>query len=277
MHFFEENGTAVRKQTFVNVYGESWPYVGSCSKGITIVHPSVDAAVKTDKPLYTKGDMVAINTSFTNKINTPWQTIAKITITDPKNTVAFEDSGAVVLSPNGTASFNSNYTLPQTSLIGTYTVKLEALYQGDLGLVLSASTRFELPQSQISVSLNLPSVFNMGTNTIPFTISHTGKINVSSGTLDLSLKAPDGSIVYSGSLPFTLAVRESKTLDVPMSIPSLKLGNYALTYSQSDETRTGNLTNITISNSITLSYSLDKPFYRVRETANLKVDLKNTG
>jgi uncharacterized membrane protein len=100
---------------------------------------------------------------------------------------------------------------------------------------------------------------------------------VYTGTLDFSLKAPDGSIVYSGSQPFSITVGETKTLDIPISIPSLKLGNYILTYSQSDETKTGNPTNITIPNSLVTNLLFDKPLYRVRETANLNATIKNTG
>jgi hypothetical protein len=101
---------------------------------------------------------------------------------------------------------------------------------------------------------------------------------VNSGTLDLSLKAPDGEIVYSGNQPFSLLVGETKTLDVPISIPSLKLGFYVLTYSQMDETRTGKPANITIRNFLEItSLNFGKDFYRVKEIANLKVELKNSG
>jgi sugar lactone lactonase YvrE len=78
-------------------------------------------------------------------------------------------------------------------------------------------------------------------------------------------------------LPFNLAVGESKTLNVPISIPSLKFGDYTLIYTQSDETRTGQSATKTISNTATISLSLDKAFYRARETANLTVDLTNAG
>ncbi|MCX5914133.1 MAG: hypothetical protein NTV04_19640, partial [Deltaproteobacteria bacterium] len=84
-------------------------------------------------------------------------------------------------------------------------------------------------------------------------------------------------MVSSRGQPFTLAVGETKTLEVPISFPPLKFGNYTLTYSQSDETRTGSPALITIPNTSTIALSFDKPSYRIRETANLVVDLKNTG
>gem|GEM_PF-1247018 len=134
-----------------------------------------------------------------------------------------------------------------------------------------------LRRTRITITPNLISSFNSGSNILPFTLTNTGKINVSSGALDLSLKAPDGNIVYSGSQPFNLTVGESKILEIPVSIPSLNFGNYTLIYIQSDETRAGSPTHIIIPNSIAFSPSLDKPSYRIRGTANLRVDLKNTG
>ncbi len=220
LHFFEENGTPVRMPSYVGVHGETWPYVGSCSKGINIIYPSIGASIVTGKPFYAKGENVIINTSFKNEISASYQTDGRITITDPKNAIVFEEVRTIALSAQGTVSFTNNFDLSSTSLIGTYIVKVEALYQNDLGFFLLASTRFELPQSQISVQPNLPSVFSPGTNSIPFTIMNTSKTNVSSGSLDLSLKFSDGSIVYSGSQAFSIAVGESKILNVPISIPS---------------------------------------------------------
>jgi len=83
--------------------------------------------------------------------------------------------------------------------------------------------------------------------------------------------------VYTGNQSFSLSIGERKMLEIPVSISSLNFGNYTLTYTQSDETKAGSPTYITIPNSITISLSLDKSSYRVRETANLKVDLKNIG
>ena len=260
-------------------YGRLWAsfyednaYLGASSKIYWVHSPSVKGTVQTDKSLYKKGETVTINISLKNNIRFSWEPTVRTTVVEPlKFTTVFEDSKTVTLPPYGTGSVVSTFALPPTLTMGTYVVQVS------LSTWEYVYTRFEVVQSQISVQANLPSVFTSGTNTIPFTISNTGKINVSSGTLDLSLKAPDESIVYSGNRPFSLTLGESKTLDVPISIPALKFGNYTLTYTQSDETRAGIPTNITIPNSVDISPSFDKPSYRVRETANLKVDLTNTG
>ena len=104
-----------------------------------------------------------------------------------------------------------------------------------------------------------------------------GKISVTAGTLNVSMKDPEGSIVFSASHPFAISTGESKTLDVNISIPSLKFGNYTLVYTQSDETRIGNPATVNIQNTAIISLALDKPSYRIREIANLKVNLTNTG
>jgi hypothetical protein len=245
-------------------------------KGIRLIKPFSNITIQTDKTIYAKGETVIINASFKNNIALGWQPNVKIAVSDSKGTTVFEDLKTIALPASGTGSVSTSFTLLQTSAIGTYAVKVEAWY--GTTLISKASTSFQLPQSQISVLPNLPSAFSMGTNTIPFTISNTGKINISVGTLELSLKAPDGSIVYAGSQPFSIAVGETKTLDIPISIPSLELGNYVLTYSQSDETRGGKPTSITIPNSMEITnFSFDKVFYRVRETANLNTTIKNTG
>jgi uncharacterized membrane protein len=270
-----------------NHYGQEWGIffvsffegtrgLGSQIRYYRVYSPSANVSAQTDKTTYGNSETVTINISLKNKIPFSWQPNAGVSLWDSKWTKVFEDTKTTTLPASGTGSVSTSFTLPPNSTIGYYWVSVSvssgaSLYAG------STYTRFEIAQSKISVLPNLPSILNPGTNTIPVTISNTGKINVSSGTLDLSLKAPDGSIVYSGSQPFSVAVGENKTLDIPIFIASLKNGNYTLGYTQSDETRTGNPTYITIPNSIYVSPSFDKRPFSVRETANLKLDLKNTG
>ncbi len=257
-------------------YEETGWYVGYALKGIQVFDPSVYLTVQSNKGLYEKGETVTINTSLKNNIPVSWQSDVKITITDPQNIKVFEDTKAATLPLYDAVSTTSNFTLPLTLAIGTYTVRAEVWW--GTRLVSSALTRFELPQSRISVAPNLPTTYASGANTIPFILNNTGKIGVSSGSLDVSLNDPDGAVIYTGAQPFALAVGESKTVDVPISIPSLKFGNYTFTYSQSDETRTGNAMNIIIPNSSAIDLSFDKfAVYRIKETANLIATVTNTG
>ncbi|OGP93389.1 MAG: hypothetical protein A2157_17995 [Deltaproteobacteria bacterium RBG_16_47_11] len=265
---------------FTWFYDESNKIIALESKGIWVVNPSADVTVTTDKHSYAKGETVAINVFLKNNIALPWQPNVDVTITDYSGynwTTLFKDSQTITLPPSGNGSVSTNFTLPTDLPMKRYVVQAMLRSLSGFWVPSSAYTWFEVPQSQIIVTANPPSTFSIGNNTIPFAITNAGKINVNSATFDFSLKAPDGSIVFSGSQPVSLAVGETKTLDIPIFIASLKNGNYILAYTQSDETRTGNPTYITIPNSIYISPSFDKPSYRARETANLKLDLKNTG
>jgi hypothetical protein len=256
-------------------HDESDKRVGFAAKGIFMVFPSIDVNALTDKTFYNKGETVIINTSLKNNIPVKWQSDVKISITDPENKEVFEDTKTVNFSPNGTATVATSFTLPANISIGTYTVK--AVTKSGTMIVSSASTSFEFPQSQISVIPNLPDAFTTGTNVVPFTISNTGKINVYTGIIEINMKDPDGVLVYSGRHSFDIVAGESKALGVPISIPSLKFGNYTLIYAQFDETGTGSPTTITIPNTVTIGLDFDRPSYRIRETASLIVNLNNTG
>lgn len=253
-------------------YNENNTFLSSRSKTYFVHWPSASLDLKTDKTLYAKGETVTIVASLKNYAILSGQYDVKIAITDSSNTKVFEDMKPIYLSSFGTGSAASNFTLPATLSTGTYTVKTEAYY----GTVLlsSSSVRFELPQSQISVTQNL-TVLTAGSNTVPFVLNNTGKISVYSGTLDVSLKDPDGTVVYTGSQQFAIGAGLNTALSIPLSIPPLKFGKYTLTYSQSDETRTGKPANITVSNQAIIFLSLDKEPYRIRETANLTVELTN--
>jgi hypothetical protein len=256
-------------------YDETEKQVGYANKGIWMVYPSINITAQTEKLLYGKGETVLIHISLKNNTPASWQSNVKVIITDSQNTKVFEDTKTVNLSSYGTGTVTTSFALPLNSNIGSYAVKAEAWYE--TRLFSSAFTRFELPQSQISIAPNLPATFTTGSNTVSFVLNNTGKINVSSGTLDVSLKDPDGGIVYSGSQPFALAAGESKALNVSITVPSLKFGNYTLTYSHSDETGTTNPAIIPVSNTATIDLSFDKPSYRIREEANLTVSLMNSG
>ena len=93
----------------------------------------------------------------------------------------------------------------------------------------------------------------------------------------MSLKDPDGNIISTGSKSFSLSTGQSMTVGIPVMIPSLKFGNYTLTYTLSDETKTGSQTTTSIANSVSAAFSFDKVSYKVRETANLTVSLSNVG
>ena len=104
-----------------------------------------------------------------------------------------------------------------------------------------------------------------------------GKVDVSSGVLTVSLKDPEGIFIASANIPLSLPVGASSVVDFPFSLPLLKLGEYELSYRQSDETTLGRPTITKLLNNSRITVALDKLFYRTRETATLQIDLVNNG
>ncbi len=132
-------------------------------------------------------------------------------------------------------------------------------------------------QSRISVTPIFSTPISAGSGFISFYVNNIGRIDVSSGLIDMTLKDPDGNIIATGNQGFSVGVGQAATLSIPVTIPPLKFGNYTLIYTQTDETRTGNPTTVAIANSVSTMFSFDKTTYRVRETANLSLTLTNTG
>ncbi|MBI4686041.1 MAG: hypothetical protein HY755_12730 [Nitrospirae bacterium] len=274
--FYEENSTGTYKPWYI-YSSETHPYayVGTIGKRLKLSYPSVDLLVKPEKSLYDKGETVNLSLTIQNKQNITYTSTLKVRATDPSNTIVNNTSLNITLPANGSTTQNLSFMLPSTAQIGFYTILVEALDASGKKIGMGSSS-FEIPQSQISVTPNLPSL-TTGSNTIPFLLNNTGRINVNSGVIDVSFKDPNGNIVYSGSQPFSLQVAESKAQSVNISIPSLKFGNYTLTYSQSDETRTGSPTNITIPNSATLALAFDKSSYKIGETAGIVITINDKG
>lgn len=258
-------------------YDESGKQVGYADKGIWMFYPSGTAVATTDKNLYAKGDTVTIAASLKNDVHLAWPASVRFSVFDSKASTVFEDAKTVTLFPFGTGSLSTSFVLPQTASLGMYSVRVDVHYGSMAWPPATASARFELPRSQVSTKPTLPTVLSPGANVIPFVLKNTGKVGVSSGKLDVALKDPDGADVFSGSHPFALAVGETKTIEVPATIPALKFGHYVIVYSQSDETQSGYPVKTSIPNTVTSIVSLDKRSYRIRESASLTVALDNLG
>ena len=256
-------------------YDESGKQVGMATRGFYGVYPQVSVSVITDKQYYAKGETVNITNSLENGISFQYPVDVKTIITGPSGSVVFEETKTVDLAANGTATVQSSYALPVDARLGTYTVRTEVSYNGRV--LSSGYRRFTLPVSQIRVTPTLPVSFTAGTNTVSFSLENTGPIDVNSGLLQVTFKDPDGVVLYEGSQSFSLPAGQSTTVDVSVSIPSLKFGRYTITYIQSDETRQGSSVTTPIINRVTIIPGLDRVSYKVRETATLAVDITNTG
>lgn len=259
---------------YVDFYDESGLGLARRIKTVQVAQHEVEFDVSTDKQNYSKGENVALGLSFTNNTLFDYQAELRIQVRSPLRKLVFEDTKILNVSPKGMGSAESIFNLTSSSDIGTYYVSVEAWY--GTFLIGKKTARFELPQSQISVVPNLPASFISGANKVSFTLTNNGLIGVNTGSLEVTLNDPDGTVVYSELRPFTMAVGETKTQDFPINIP-VKFGDYSLTYRQSDETKTGLQTAIVIPSKAGIALTSDKPSYRIRETVNVTADLTNSG
>ncbi len=256
---------------------ESGNWVGQAYKYFRVVWPSVRINVSADKQDYLRGDTVNLALNLNNNSIVSYPVTVDLTVQDPnKNTVYNSTFNENFETPS--AILNATFPLPLNSSFGSYTVAARVFDENSTWQIGSANTSFQIPQSQITVEPALPASLDPGSNNISFNLKNTGVISVNSGNLNVSLTDPAGISVYNGSQPFQLAVGASTTFNFPVSIPALKLGNYALSYSESDETVMGVPAATSIPNALSiLNLVLDKPSYKIRDTANLGFSLSNSG
>jgi sugar lactone lactonase YvrE len=271
------NARASVDRLWAYFYDENGKQVGMASRGFYVFKPSVNIEIITDKPLYSKGETVNVALSIQNSVNVYSPSTLNVRVVDPMNTLIYSQTLNAGLGAGATSTQNLSFNLPLTSRGGFYIISVEA-YDPTGGKIGGASDAFELPLSQVSVIPELPKSLTSGANTISFKLNNTGKFGVTSGIINVSLKDPDGSVIYAGSQPFSVGVGQSMTLNIPVSIPSLKFGDYTLTYTESDETRTGQPASIVIPNFTEITaIDFDKVSYRIRETANIAVTIVNQG
>jgi hypothetical protein len=239
-------------------------------------YPAVDVTTSTGKGVYARGETVNISAKLKNTQNIAANVKLGVTVTDPLNIPVYANTLDVSLSANGTIDQLISFTLPVNVNWGCYSIST-VVFDPRNAEIGGDAIFFEVPQKNISITPNLPTAFSTGSNTFSFILSNIGIINVPSGTLSISLKDKEGVEKATGSQSFALDVAQSTTLDISLSLPSIIFGDYILTYSQSDETKTGKPTTVVLTNSAVVAASFDKPSYRVRETVNVTVTAENTG
>lgn len=238
--------------------------------------PAADMSLQTDKALYKPGETVAISINLQNRQASDYSSLLHLRVTDPSGASVYDTNVAIDLPADGALPQQMSFVLPAAAPIGTYAIQTE-LYDETGKFMGSASKSFGLATCQVSVTPTLPPVFSSAANTVSFNLTNTDNIAVSAGVLAVSLKDPDGQVVSASSQNFSLAFGESKTLTSSVSIPALKFGTYTLSYIQSDETKTGQATDISLPNTLVVSALYDDSSHRIRQMANLTVTLRNTG
>ncbi|HEY3308285.1 MAG TPA: CARDB domain-containing protein [Desulfuromonadaceae bacterium] len=258
------------------LYDENGTQIGSYMLSFKGLYPSVQVTTTLDKTQHAKGDTVAMTVNLRNIQGAAATTNLDVRVTDPANGLMYGAMQPVSLGPNSNETRTITFPIPATAQGGTYTVSSE-VFDPSATKIGGDSASFELSLSQVSVTPALPPVLAAGSNTITMNLANSGKVAVNSGILDVTLKDPDGVILTTASFPFSLAVAQNRSIDFPVNFPVLKFGVYTLSYTENDETKSGKPATFPISNSNLTVATFDKPSYRVRETANLAVNISNSG
>jgi streptogramin lyase/uncharacterized membrane protein len=255
------------------LFDESNREIGRYELSFKGFFPFATIAASSNKPVYSNNDDVFLKVMATS--GQPGTYNIKTMILSPDNSLTFEDDRAVNIVPGTGVILDLQHHLAANSNPGMYLVRSEIWQESRL--LSSVVASFELPRSQIVVTFQEPLSFKAGNNTLNFGLRNNGRINIRSGTVDIQFLDPYGRTLYSGSHPFALMAGEASTLTVPIIIPNLYFGDYMISYTQSDETKTGNLVSIAIPNSAEVGLLLDKSSYRIRYTANVCASINNTG
>ena len=255
------------------LYDELNQMIGRYELSFKGFYPHAYIKLSSNKQVYSNNEDVALKV-----VTTTGQTGAytiKTTILGPDNTLQFEDNRTLNLSSGSNTIVDIHHHLAANSNPGSYIARSEIWKESRF--LSSASTSFELPRSQIVITFNEPQSFKVGANLLSFGLRNNGKIDIRSGTFTITLTDPHSTVIYEGSHSFSLTSGKSSTLTIPISIPNLYFGDYIITYLQSDETKNGSVVSLHIPNSATIGLLLDKPSYRIRESANISATIINTG
>ncbi len=258
----------------VRFYDENDNYLGYADKVVYARSPKVTISIGTDKEIYQRGEEVNVSLNIYNREGIGYDSQVKLLVTDPNNVKVFEKNLVLSLSPYGTISETFNFTLPSLPASGVYLVSAQAYRNGSK--IGSGSTSFEIPQALLSITSSLPEVFSTK-NDISFDIENVGFVEVPSARLEVSLKDPAGSIIWSETKDFgPLAMGKALSLDFTVPIEEIKFGTYNLEYTL---TYLGRIFNgsIYLPCSALIKLDFDKPFYRAREEMNMSLKLTNSG
>lgn len=271
-----QNARARIDRLWAYFYDESGKEVGMSSRGFYVFRPAVDVTLQTGKPLYGKGETVTCTLSLKNRQSVASDSELKVWAVDPANQPVYSTTIKVNLAAGVTSGQTISFPLPANAQGGFYTVVAEVL-DSTATKIGGDSATFEIPLSQIAITPQLPTAYAAGANALSFRLHNSGKIPVTSGTLDVILKNPSGAVFANNSQPFTLDLDQEKTVSAQLTIPDLAFGSYTLAYYQGDETKVGKPATVLLPNTVAIDLLFDKPSYRVRDTAKLSINLANTG
>ncbi len=258
------------------LYDENNVQIGSYMLSFKGVFPQVSVTTATVKSRYSRGETVDLGISLGNSRSLATTVKLKVTVTDPANSIFFSNTTDVILPASGGASRSFSFPLPQAAQGGVYTLSSEVLDVSGKKIG-GDSAVFEIPLRLVAITPSLSAGWQAGANQLSFNLVNLGIIPVTTGLLSVTLTDPDSATVAGVSQPFILDVGQTKNLDLSLAVPPPKFGVYTLAYNQGDEAGPGRNSSVSLANSVSIAANFDKPSYRIRETANLAVNLANSG
>ncbi len=258
------------------VYDEDGKEIGTYDLSFKGIYPKAETTTTTGKSIYDRGETVNFAVNLKNGQNVATAVKLTIKVIDPANMAIFSSSRDMTLEANGTNSQPFSFALTANAQAGSYTISTEAFDTANNKIGGDAAP-FEILLSRITVIPELPAALVAGASSFPFKLTNSGKVAVNRGTLDVTLKDPDGVTVAAAVAPFAIDQGQEKTVNVSIPMPALKFGTYTFTYTQSDETRSSRPTTVLLANVVTPMLSFDKASYRIRESASLALTLTNSG
>ena len=258
-----------------SLHDESGQEIGRYQLTFRATDFSGSVAVTTDKLSYRTNESASIGVVISNGTHVAPEGTLTISVRSYNGREVFRDERLIALPANGSINVYNTFPLAETLEAGPYYIS--TMFRYEPAITWESFAQFELLKSQITVVPEPASSYTVGINTISFILRNTGRISVNAGTLNIRVQDPEETNLYTGSYPFTLFVGEEKTITFPVPISQLMIGAYTLTYTQSDETRTGSPVRMVIPNTATIALTLDKPSYRARETVAVSAAIVNTG
>jgi|WetSurMetagenome_2_1015567.scaffolds.fasta_scaffold13053_4 hypothetical protein len=257
------------------LYDESNNQIGKYELSFKAISFSASVTVKSDKKVYDKGETVNLALNVQNKLTSAYPVTLKIKVLAPSNTVIFSTDISLNLPASGALPQNVSFVLPQAMDRGYCTVLAE-VFDTKGNRIGSNSAIFEVPQFSLAVVPALPDFFS-GNNEISFTIENKGIIAVPASTLSVSLTDPSGLEIWANQAQApSLIAGQSTLVSFSMPIQALIFGEYKVSYLLSYDGGTKN-GSIIVPNKAVFSLVFDKPAYKNGDTANLTLNLANTG
>ena len=257
------------------LYDEQGQAIGSSDLTFTVLNPDVGVAVTTDKTLYAPGETVRIESAITNNHPYPFDGTVRLLVTDPANSVIYEEEKALSLAGKGLKTDRWQFPVAAGLQRGYFSVRAEVVQGGNV--VSWGFGYFELPAARIRLVAPIPDRLTAGAVTVPATLVNEGPTPIADGRIGLSLRGPDGTVIHSRSLSYTLGPLESKAIGLPVVFPDLVFGTYTLVVDESNETGASSPLQLALVNGLAIDSRVQGSSVMTGRPFPVSVSLINTG